>query len=67
VKKLMLAGTPLGGSMPNTPGMPPAPPTGSGTPSTTDSPSSLRFTNKADCERAGGKWQEVQKKCNMGG
>ena len=61
-----------GGSIPNTPGMPPAPPSGGSptTPSTT-SPSTdssgQRFTNKADCERAGGKWHGVQKKCDMGG
>jgi hypothetical protein len=63
-------GSPPGGSIPNTPGMPPAPPSGSGSPST-ESPSTgsstQRFTNKADCERAGGKWDSVQKKCGMGG
>src|SRR5512145_3046758 len=62
-------GTPPGGSIPNTPGMPPAPPSGSGSPST-ESPSgstTQRFTNKADCERAGGKWHDVQKKCSVGG
>jgi hypothetical protein len=48
---------------PSTPGTPaPAPSTGS--PST---PSGHNFTNKADCERAGGKWQAVQNKCEIGG
>jgi hypothetical protein len=64
-------GSPPGGSIPNTPGMPPAPPSGSPTTPNTTSPSTsspgTRYTNKAECERAGGKWHGVQKKCDMGG
>jgi hypothetical protein len=30
-------------------------------------PSSENITNKADCDRAGGKWSAAQKKCSLGG
>ena len=48
----------------STPGKP-APGSSSGGSST--NPSVERSTNKADCERAGGKWQVAQTKCGMGG
>ena len=55
--------TPPSADTPSTPGTPaPAPSTGS--PST---PSSRHFTNQSDCERAGGKWQAAQNKCEIGG
>jgi hypothetical protein len=44
----------------NTPGTPA--PGGSST-----NPSVERSTDKADCERAGGKWQTTQMKCQVGG
>ena len=56
-----LASAPLGGS----PTTPDTSSPNTTTPST-GSPTQ-RFTNKADCERAGGKWHGVQKKCEMGG
>jgi len=54
---------------PTSPGPGTGAPNSSGSPSTGSSGSSStqRFTNKADCERAGGKWQGATRKCDMGG
>ena len=48
---------------PSTPGTA-APGPSTGSPST---PSSRHFTNQSDCERAGGRWQAAQNKCEFGG
>jgi len=55
--------TPPSADTPSTPGTP-APARSTGSPST---PSSRHFTNQSDCERAGGKWQAAQNKCEIGG
>jgi hypothetical protein len=54
---------PPSGDTPSTPGTP-APGPSTGSPST---PSSRHFTNQSDCERAGGRWQAAQNKCEIGG
>ena len=55
-------GTPSTGPS-NTPG---APTPGSSSTGSSTNPSVERATNKADCERVGGKWQVAQKKCGAG-